>query len=145
MKIASLAAIPLVAVLGACTTTPTVPLSKPHGVVVPQTGPGADATHAVAIVEINGVSLPGTRTLFPLAPGRHEIVVTPMIVGEATLLPGSRQWVKQAGLPEHHQFERHALVLDVVEGMQYTVAAHATGPTTDDWIPVLVKIEEIKR
>lgn len=107
----------------------------PHAEVVPQPYPGADATHPVRIVELNGVNLDGTRAVITLPPGRHEVVMTATIV-EPTLLTSARV----ANIPI-----RQALVIEVVDGMRYTVAAHATGPTTEDWLPVLVRVEEMKR
>lgn len=107
----------------------------PHAEIVPQPYPGADATHPVRIVQLNGVNLDGTRSVITLPPGRHEVVMTTTIV-EPTLLPSAHA----SNIPV-----RHALVLEVVDGMRYTVAAHATGPTTEDWLPVLVRVEEMKR
>jgi hypothetical protein len=107
----------------------------PYAELVPQPYAGADATHPVRIVALNGENLDGTRAVITLPPGRHEVVMTTTIV-EPTLLPSARA----SNIPI-----RHALVLEVVDGMRYTVAAHATGPTTEDWLPVLVRVEEMKR
>jgi hypothetical protein len=116
--------------LAAC-ARPTGPIAE----VVPQPYPGADATHPVRIVAVNGMNLDGTRAVIALPPGRHEVVMTTSIV-EPTLLPSARA----SNIPI-----RQALVLEVVDGMRYTVAAHATGPTTEDWLPVLVRVEEMNR
>lgn len=107
----------------------------PYAEVVPLPYARADATHPVRIVAVNGVNLDGTRAVITLPPGRHEVVMTSTII-EPTLLPSAHE----SNIPI-----RHALVLDLVDGMRYTVAAHAKGPTTEDWLPVLVRVEEIRR
>ncbi|MEX0900781.1 MAG: hypothetical protein WD081_08860 [Gammaproteobacteria bacterium] len=124
------AVLAVLVLLAAC-AGPTGPLAE----VVPQPYPGADATHPVRIVELNGVNLDGTRAVITLPPGRHEVVMT-AIIEEPTLLRSAHA----SNIPI-----RHALVLEVVDGMRYTVAAYATGPTTEDWLPVLVRVEEMKR
>lgn len=153
MRVAWLIAI--LAVAGCSTNgAVTVDVADPHGVVEPQQHQGGDATYPVMIVAIDGVNLDGARVLFPLAPGRHEVVVVPKCTD------GRFADSRDVSLTEHDCIReitdltsarhsriprRQALVLDVVEGWRYVVAAHATGPTRDDWRPVLTKMEELTR
>lgn len=124
------AVLAVLALLAACAGP-----SAPYAELVPLPYARADATHPVRIVELNDVNLDGTRAVITLPPGRHVVVLTATI-DEPTLLRSAHA----PNIPK-----RQALVLEVVDGMRYTVAAHAMGPTTEDWLPVLVRVEEIKR
>lgn len=122
------AAVGAALLLAGCAAQPPVP----HGIIQVQPHPGADATFAVAIVELDGVNQDGRRASYPLAPGRHEVVVSALEVTEPTLVRAINEWPV-----------RRSLVVDVKAGHRYTVAAWLRGPTRADWEPVLVRIEEI--
>ena len=130
----------------------TVDVAGPHGIVEPQQHQGGDATYPVMIVAIDGVNLDGSRVLFPLAPGRHEVVVVPKCADgrfrdsrdvSLTAHDCIREVTDLASARHSRIPRRQALVLDVAEGWRYVVAAHATGPTRDDWRPVLTRMEDL--
>ena len=142
----------LIFFLAGCAGPVTVPMSAPHGVVEPQQHQGGDATYPVVVVAIDGTNLDGTRTHFPLTPGRHEVVVSPKCTDGAFGDSRTSPLLDHACIHEvtdlrsarHSRIpRRQAIVLDVAEGWRYVIAAHATGPTADDWQPVLTKMENL--
>lgn len=133
---ATLLLVILAASLAACSGRVTTDVSEPHAILEPQQHQGGDATWPVRIVEIDGVNQDGARVYYPLAPGRHDIVVEvdEERVREGTLLTSARRSV----IPI-----RRGLTLEMVGGKRYIIAAHPTGKVAEEWMPVLVRIEEV--
>lgn len=128
----------VVVALSACAmqrTLPTVPSSQPHGVVHGQLGPGADRTHPVEIIAINGVNVPvGGPNQFLLAPGEYTLKLRP--TARLTTEIGS---IGQRG----PRSEPEDLRLVVETGARYTVAAHVPGPHASDWRPIVSRTDRM--
>ena len=120
----------------ACSTRVTTPMSEPHAILEAQIHQGGDATWPVRIVEIDGVNQEGSRNIYPLAPGRHEVIVE---VGDGVREPTLLTSARRSVIPI-----RRGLTLDLVGGKRYVVAAHPTGTVAEDWMPVLVRIVEVE-
>ncbi|MCA1798473.1 MAG: hypothetical protein LC632_03165 [Xanthomonadaceae bacterium] len=127
-----------VGALSACAmqrTLPTVPPSQPHGVVHAQLGQGADRTHPVEIVAINGINVPsGGSSQFLLAPGEYTLRLRP-----TTKLSTEIGSVGMRG----RGYPAEELRLVVESGGHYTVAAHVPGPHASDWRPVVTRTDRM--
>lgn len=124
--------------LSACAmqhTLPTVSPSQPHGVVHAQLGQGADRTHPVEIVAINGINVPaGGSNQFLLAPGEYTLRLRP--TARLTTEIGS-VGTRGPGTPPEE------LRLVVEAGSHYTVAAHVPGPHASAWRPVVTRTDRM--
>jgi hypothetical protein len=119
-------------------TLPTVSPSQPHGIVSGQLGTGADRTHPVEIIAINGVNVPtGGPNNFTLAPGDYTIRLRPTV--RVTTEIGT---TGQRGPRGDHPLDLH---LRVEENMRYIVAAEVAGPHVSDWRPVVRRADPIAR
>lgn len=127
-----------VGALSACAmqrTLPTVPPSQPHGVVHAQLGQGADRTHPVEIVAINGINVPaGGSNQFLLAPGEYTLRLRP--TAKLTTEIGSVGSRGPGSMPEDLQ-------LTIEAGSHYTVAAHVPGPHASAWRPVVTRTDRM--
>ncbi len=143
-----LVALTLLIPLTGCATVPTVHWSEPHGRVVTQWFHAADDTHPVVVVAIDGVNihLPfkawrssdpdwDYRTVFLLPPGTRTVT----LVAD---LSGSRQ--PFARYQRNRMPRGKAVEFELELNKEYTFAARVTGPTLDDWEPIIVSILEFR-
>lgn len=115
-------------------TLPTVAPSQPHGTVIGQEGIGANRTHPVEIIMINGVNVPhGGPNQFLLAPGEYTIRMMPVV--RMTTEIGT---IGQRGPRGDQPKDLHLMVED---GVRYTVAAEVSGPHVSDWRPVVQRAD----
>lgn len=135
--------------LTACSTTPTVRHSEPHGVIYLQQHHAADDTYPVAVVAIDGVTLQvpyDTRGLhddtddleryfYRLAPGKHTVTLIADL--EGTRQPFAR--LQGNRIPHTVTIE-----IEVEDGKQYTLAAVHHGPTLADWEPIVKDIRDLR-
>ena len=126
--------------LGGCMTVPTVSPSQPHGLVVMHNSVGAGDIHPVLVSQIDGVNISADRNTFTLAPGTHRIRVLGLLDRAHLRSPAME-------IPAYTRKQPRAyeLTLDVQEGQRYVIAAKYNGPTADDWEPVVLRSEPIRR
>ena len=133
-------AIPVALLMG-CATSPTVPLSAEHGLVVMHNGVGGGRIHPVQVTSIDGVNLPGSRQSYALAPGSHTLRVVGLLKDAHLRSPTMEiPAYTRRGNPEAYD-----LTIDVVAGQRYVIAAQFNGPTANDWEPVILRTESITR
>jgi hypothetical protein len=129
-------------VLAACAAPggvlPTVSPGQPHGIVSGQLGSGADRTHPVEIIAINGVNIPaGSPNHFTLPPGDYTIRLRPTV--RMTTEIGT---VGQRAPRGDQPLDLH---LTVQQNMRYILAAEVPGPHASDWRPVVRRADPIAR
>lgn len=127
--------------LSACAaSSPLVPASQPHGVVVMHNTVGVGDTHPAYVASIDGINVHGEQRSFALAPGEHTLRVVGLL-NRAHL----RSPVHDLPYTRTRDLTRYDLKLTVEEGYRYTIAAHFNGPTANDWEPVILRTEPITR
>lgn len=135
--------------LTACSMTPTVRQSAPHGVIYLQQHHAADDTYPVAVVAIDGVTLQVPfdarglhddthdleRYFYRLAPGRHTVTLIADL--EGTRQPFAR--LQRNLMPYAMTIE-----IEIEDGKQYTLAGVHHGPSLRDWEPVLKNVRDLR-
>ncbi len=127
----------LVAVVTGCSAKPSNPFvrpSEPHAILDFRRPPVSFTPARLAEINGTNVNAPITRTSFWVAPGEHEIVVIGGIDGSTTVSrPGGSGPRTNPG----------RVTIAVEEGRRYFIAIQMTANRSDQWEPVIYRVEDI--
>lgn len=126
-----------IALTGGCATgasNPFVSPSEPHAILDFRRPPVSLTPARLAEIDGTNVNAPITKSSFWVAPGEHEIVVIGGVDGStAVSMPGGSRSGANPG----------RVTIQVEEGKRYFIGIEVTGGRTDNWEPVIYKVEDI--